>query len=265
MNFKTLFAFILILVGICDSSAQDDPVYARYKSYKSLRMTYEDLSNLLLTTQEFLTNSAVDSSYVHRDRVLVENKSEKLTISGNYQLEEFKKAPTRATYAWYQFSASNHPIEDVEISLRDYQREVEIVGSSLAQVQALSAMIHEHLETKETIFGAEFRTLGKALFFATFLSLAVLNFIINREKVNNANLSIVTVIMCPIYLCILFVFPLEDWLPGTAIYMDTAGFLEKYSPEVTFFGAICGLISLFVPFFWRKVRERQNRRTTQTD
>ena len=266
MTYKTFFhsALILIFVGIWDSGAQEDQVYTRSKSYKSLRMTYEDLSDLVLTIQEFLSNSTEDSSYVRDDWLSVENKSQKLTISGNFQLEEFNKAPTKATQVWYRFSAWDHPIERVNISLRDYRREVEIAGSSFAQVQALSAMIDEHLEAKEIILGVGFRISSQIALIIIFMSLASFYLLIKREKIVIPYLSTVVLILLAINICVFFVFPLEDWLPGTAIYMDTASLLEKFSPEFTFFGAICGFISLCC-LLWRAVRNRQNEGMTQSD
>ena len=173
MTYKTFFHFalILILVGIWDLSAQEAPVYTREKSYKSLRLTYEDLSTLLLTIQEFLTYSATDTSNILIDEVSVKNKSEELTIPGSYQLDAFKKAPPKATSAKYRFYARKHPIEDVRVYLSDRIRKVEIAGSSSSLVQALSTLIHEHLKAKETFFGAEFRMWGTFLIIITHLSL----------------------------------------------------------------------------------------------
>ena len=142
------------------------------------------------------------------------------------------------------------------ISLSDYRREVEIAGSSSSLVQALSAMIHEHLKARETFFGAGFRLGIEALVSTTFFSMVVLNLLINLKKRVILSLSVATLISWALYICVTFVFPLEEWLPGTAIYMDTASFFERHSPEITLFGTIFALISLFVGVLWRKARDR---------
>lgn len=249
------------LLKVLDSGVYAEAVYERSKSYKSVRLTYKDLSNLLLATQEFLINLSTDSTYVHMDQVSIKDMSQKLGISGDYQLDAFTKAPTKAIYISYDFSATRHPIRRVEITLADYEREAVISGSSLTQVQALSAMIHEHLIPKETILGAEFRRV--ALFLIISIQLCLVGFKIYMDRTNSNKkilryLNIAVILMAPIYISGLFIIPWQEWFPGTAIYSDTANFFERYGPEISFLSFLIGIPSLLALVIGIVSRKKEN-------
>ena len=153
MKLKIILSFIFILTTAYDCSAQNNRIHTRTKSYKSLRLTYEDLSELLLSIQEILNKAATDTSIIDLDQVSVGNESEELILENNFEPEAFNGAPDRATEIRYQFSASKHAIEELTINFGDYRREVEITGSSLPDIRTLLAVINDHMATKYTIWG----------------------------------------------------------------------------------------------------------------
>ena len=252
IRFKILCASILVLIGIgiCESSDQGTLLYTRHKSYKALRLTYSDLSKLLLGIQEILKEASKNSSSVYSNQVSVENQSEKLTLKGNFESSAFTDAPHMANRVKYRFHALRHPIESVTITLRDYNREVEVVGTSLSHVQAISAIIHEHLQAKETIFGgSRFRTLVSAILFAFFLTNVPLSFYLASLYPRFRNhLSVIGLVCSLFFVYFVIVSPLrEDWLfPGIAIYKDSASFITRFAPEFTFISMIISIIAFLV-------------------
>ena len=261
ISFKILCAFILVLIGIgvCDSRDQSTLLYTRHKSYKALRLTYSDLSKLLLGIQEILKAASKNTSSVYSNQISVENQSEKLTLKGNFESSAFTDAPNMATNVEYRFRASKHPIENVPITLRDYNREVEVVGTSLTHVQAISAIIHEHLQTKETIFGGwTFRTLVSGILIAFFLTNVPLSFYLASLYPRfQIHFSVMGLVCSLLFFYILIASPLrDDWLfPGIAIYKDTASVVTRFAPEFTFYGMFLTLISctvLSIRYLYRK-------------
>ena len=228
MNFKNSFAIVLVLLAITDSSGQEPPHYTRFDSYNTLRLTYADLSRLLLDVQEIVQDAATDTSVIHVDRVSVARESEELTLTGDYEYSAFIEAPQRATSVIYHFQASKHPIESVNIRLGHTMREAQVVGTSALYVKRLSDAIGNDLNKKQTSWIRNgFLSYGEIILQ---LILILPFFIIVRyPKVHNHAVFkfIGIVLYAIIYKALLAMNLWSVWFPGTAIYRDPPWFLYR--------------------------------------
>ena len=163
MNHAGCLVVALVLATITETSGEPPP-YTRVDSYRALRLTYADLSLLLLEVQEILQGAATDSSEVQVDWMSVSSaaraesdasvspvvrESERLTLTGYYVYTAFADAPPQARRVFYQFHATNHPITNVLIRLEHSNRDVTVAGTSRFQVVRLADAIRTRLESRE--------------------------------------------------------------------------------------------------------------------
>ena len=256
MKLKIIFSFIFILTTAYNCSAQNNRIHTRTKSYKSLRLTYEDLSELLLSMQEILNKAATDTSIIDLDQVSIGNKSEELILENNFEPEAFNGAPDRATEIRYRFSASKHAIEELTINFGNHRREVEIIGSSLPDIRILLAVINDHMATKYTIWGGfEFHIVILVFFLVTAFGLVFLAFHFEfSRKITN-----VKFILFPLagiaFICAFFLQPVwYDLFPGTLIYQEAISWLSRSSPYIALIGLIITIVgvSFTVLHFYKK-------------
>ena len=243
MNFKNLFMILLVFVAITDSSGQEPPLYSRIESYRALRLTYQDLSRLLLDVQEFVQGAATDTLTVQSGWVCVASAaqstsaptvathSEKLTLTGNYGYTAFTEAPHKATSVIYQFHATKHPITTVSIRLEHQQRDVTVVGTSELYVQRLSDKIRQRLKSKEQgIIIHAFLLYGQAILYFVLFALPFLVVVRFREMLNHA---ILTLIALGLYAMLCRYVMAENlwagWFPATEIRHGSLGLFFWYS------------------------------------
>ena len=249
IDVKNWFTIVVVLVGVTHASGREPGLHVHFESFRALRLSYTDLSVLLLDVQEIIHDAAADNSKVRSDWVRVASaphtigpgsapsfnpargESEQLTLSGNYGGAAFAEAPREARSMLYEFHATNHPITNVNIRLGHSRREVTVAGTSRFQVKRLSAAIRRRLEAMEvTIVKHMFLVYGHAILYFVLFALPLLVVVRSPELLDHA---IPTLIVLALYamLCryVMAENPMAAWFPATEIRHGSFAFFLLYT------------------------------------
>ena len=252
IDFKNWFTIVMVLVAVTHASGREPGLYVHFESYRALRLSYADLSVLLLDVQEIIQDAAADNSKVRSDWVRVASaphtigpgsapsfnpalgESEQLTLSGNYGGAAFTEAPREARSVMYEFHAADHPITNVSIRLGQSRREVTVAGTSRFQVKRLSSAIRQRLEAKEVaIVKHGFLVYGHAILYFVLFALPVLVVVRFEEFQSHAVLAFIALCLYAM-LCryVMAENPIEAWFPATKIrHVSFAFFFSYWSTE----------------------------------
>lgn len=149
------------------------------------------------------------------------------------------------TYSCYDCSA----ITRVSLEFTDYQRSTAIVGPSMEQVRALSALVSEQFRPLTHGFGGSgTRRMAGAILFVIGLVLSGLGVVMQTPVAPPSPKwlsTVFTVTGCSITIST-WIVPGKEWFPGVIIYGQNPSFMTGYAPEITFWGAVISIsISIF--------------------
>jgi hypothetical protein len=230
--------------------AQQTQTYARKVHLSPMRMSYDDLA-VVIRQLRSLVNTAngsikADDRYI-TDRLRIVASGRELTVERFSDAKAIQNAPARSTRVSYTYqAASEAPISSVDIELADFSRDIEVKGTSPAQVDAITAMLVTHLSEAATMFGGWGFRLAAGLTAYVFIGLLLaLPRLANVPKVVATTASLIALAL----MTAVWVLPWDDWFPGTAAYAGDVSFLTRYGPEISAIGVVLSVL-LFVIGPW---------------
>ena len=246
-----LFAFTFLLAYTL-ANAQST-TYSQSVEFSAVRLSYEDLSELVTRLHGVVEQANSGAECVtRRDTLTVGDQFNSVELTGEFSLTSFARAPLVAHSVNYRYYCLDAPISKVEISLRDFERELSVSGRSRDQVAALSAMAAEMLRPHETAMGGwKFRLLG-----AYCLALSGLFIPVLATRSPYRAVKVVSWVAGPMMSLSIWVFPWERWFPGAAFYSGDASFLVRHSALISFAGAVLTVITFGISIWysWRLQR-----------
>ena len=218
----------------------------------SIRMSVDDLDKLLSDIRSLVAKA---NEGVPKERI---KETISLTHNGNtLKLEDWKSlsqensVPEYITEVWYRYeSPSESPIKEVDISLSNAYRKFSVQGTDNNQVEAISTVLLNKLEAYSNFLSSNsFKLLGGILLII--VGAVLVNLRKGDKIVIPANLIGLFCLLAPTIL------PWSDWLPGVAIFSGTASFIDRHINQISVFGVILGLGSIFVPII-NNLRKRKS-------
>lgn len=231
----------MTLVTLTPASAQ---TITRTRNLGPISLSYEELGEAVTRWSSFISRANPDSSEVSRHRrigtLTLEGRNTKLELTNNLTPLDIRRAPPTATNAWFWFRSPGDPISEVSVRLSDFEREVEVAGTSPEQVDALTVLIASDLDGHSSHIGGWLhRTVLMGLLIVPAFAFSPL---FGRSAPQRLSLRQAVLALLPI-LGVVLVLPL-GLLPGVAIVKRDASFIVRYAPEISMWGLLLGLIGI---------------------
>ena len=153
---------------------------------------------------------------------------------------------------------------EVRLFLQDFSRTVTVVGSDTAQVEAIAEFIRTHFNKHTTLLGGSvFRMIGYfplslvVFFIVTLLGPGVLFYLFPVLRRSDAPQAISYLAAIVVILIVMFSFPWDEWFPGTAIYADSAIFVDRNANWLTALETLLTILTLVFALLKKLARTRQ--------
>jgi len=233
---KYRFLFLMVLFLIVPPTYADIEISKQFK-VSPIRMTYNDLSVMLDNVKGLLQKAnreyAVD---IEKVSLSVSAGEDTINIQGWEVLTEIKGLPKVGRSIRFRYRFYNAPVSELEITLTDSRREVSVSGSESSQIYAISSYLKETMDNHSTKFGGStFRLIGGVILYGVALIFLYISY--TSPVITDRN-SLVLIISCMAIFISILALPWDLWFPGTAIYAESANFLDRNINIISFIGAL---------------------------
>lgn len=239
----------LLFIGCIPTLSYSQPIAERRIKLDPIRMTYEDLSNILSDLELLIKNAnqnVVKESDYSSESVDVSIGSEQETVrfTGWQKIKNTPHLPNIGNSIRLNYSYIKAPISSIDITLVDAFREIKVTGSDYTQVNAISLALQDHLDRHTTIFGGiGFRMICAVIFLMSCSLLAPLLF--HKHK----NFHVIHFSMIIASNLIVFLLPWDVWIAGFSVYMGSASFIDRNINMISFIGVLISLVPLLFAAF----------------
>ncbi len=167
----------------------------------------------------------------------------------------FERVPELITSVRYFYSSKEGaPIRRVTLDLGDYQCEVVIEGAVPEQVDGLLGVIAGDMDKVGVwFFGSVFRELAGLTIWLIVVVIGLMT--LNRSKAIAAVSSLAAFAI----LIMLVGGPWSRWLPGTAVYPESASWLVRNSAIVSALGLVFTVLTFLVSIAYQAYTRRSNK------
>jgi hypothetical protein len=241
---STIFIITLISILACLNSGLSKATYGRSADFPAIQMSYDDLTSIIKKTQSVIrsANGFNKVKWESSKITITQGSTVKFIYEGEITKNSFNDAPQKGFSINYQYRSSGGPISDINITLDDYRRVLEVEGESSEQVDAIFAMISESLVKLEITFGG-----GKQRIFigliVSIISMILFIFLPNKRY---------GIFKIPLLLIVIFgiYFPYSNYYPGAAIYVGDASFFSRNSGTIAILSLFVGLVGIIPTIYW---------------
>lgn len=241
--------FVVLISLTCVQFAHSD-VYKRETKLPPIRLTYEDVNQILKSFRSQLPSSQVthQSRDVWQRGEITGIGDVTVKKEGNFLFTKDDRLPIVSWRFWYSYSNSKGLITEVAINLGDTDRTLSVEGISPDHVDATFVLLRDRLEKKATSVGGQtFRFIG---FWSLYLmALAPIFIGIGSSRFSLITRTTMVAVGVLIIICLL-VLPFREWFPGFAIYADSASFIVRNSAELTFAGVLLSIFGTALGIFF---------------
>ena len=242
-----LYSFVFVWGGCCVCAAQ--AMFSTEREFGPVRLSQEQLLELVDRLRVFAEQQgSIPAGSDDASQILsLSDGQSTLRISEEISMETLDSAPPVATSVYYEYSNRTGVISSISIRLRDTRRTLEISGRSRDQVEAAASVASKIISQARTTVGGSFHRImwaGGLITVGLILVLVPDGFAF-RPKVYLALKLTGTILTFSVWL-----FPWEEWFPGSAVYRDDASFLVRHAALISFLGFLVA----FVALFWSVVR-----------
>lgn len=255
-NSKELRSFILVvgLFATYSMSVSAQQKFASNIAFCAVDMSVVEAADLIERIQEFhkKANRNISPNFVFETLTIQDNLN-KLELKRDFTVKALEQGPEVATRLSYRMSRSNDsPISDINFTLGDHQRKLQISGTERDLVKGLLLLVEDELKKIGCSFGgSKTRSLFGIILFVFAFVLAWVPFILiqfTRFLDNASTLQVLVVsISSGISIglnVIVFALPWTEWLPGAAIRTDAISTWDQFGPYVSVVGVLVGLAGL---------------------
>jgi len=234
-------AWLLVFTTIASQPASAQTVFTKTATFSALRLSYEDLSDLLTKTHRLINAANASTECSQSGSVTVEGELSSLEVEGDFSVERFANSPATAYSVFYMYTCRDAPVSEVRLYFVDSIRKITVSGSDRGQVEALSAMLSENLRQHETRLGGfRFRQWAG-------LVLLVIGYLMTFGSWGiRSPTRWLVFIGGLLFMTSTWLFPWDKWLPGTVVLNRDAEFLIKYGPQISFVGAMATLLGILM-------------------
>ncbi len=226
MRWLCLALLVLALSASQGVNALDSPEFTKQTELGPIVLSYSDVDQLVASLRDQIANAnkirAPDNA--GRMSLTVAAGEETIAVNSWSSLSDAAKLPEPGRRLIFDYSNYYAPIKSVEISLNDYQRQISVVGSEKAQVDAIYAYLRDTLSRKIWPWqGPVLRFIGGAIGYIIGTQLVLLP-ITARAFLSRYYAPVKLILIQALGIFILasvFIFPWEAILPGFAVYTST--------------------------------------------
>lgn len=250
-----IFQIITLIIGlIVVLPVNASTEISRQSELHPLTITYDDLSTLLENLKGQLSKANIGFQKDEHENITlsISKDEDTVTINGWERITEIKGLPNPGRSLRFRYHSYSAPVSDVELTFTDYSRTITVTGSDGAEVNGVYAYLKDNLGRQVNIFGG---TLPRYFGGILLLLLGLISILYGNRIDKNGTiykllgLAIITS---------LILLPWSEWLPGFAIYLGSASFVDRYVNTIS----LLGLISSFaIPalgyLFTRKRSQRK--------
>ena len=205
-----------------------------------VKATYRDILGIIKQARMLVATANADSDdqYVS-ESLRLQDERVTLTLASGFSEHAIGGAPEVTYRAYYEYHNPKAPISAVTIRLSDAWRNLSVSGSSHEQVNALHGLLVQELGNHTTFMGGTgFRTAGGLILqISAYILMMVALLLMER----------VTRLSCLVLASLVYfstwILPWDIWFPGTAIYLDSASFIVRYSAAISLAGVVATLLT----------------------
>lgn len=221
-----LSLLVLALSASQGVNALDSPEFTKQTELGPIVLSYSDVDQLVASLREQIANAnnIRTPASAGRMRLTLEAGEETIAVNSWSSLSDAAKLPEPGRRLNFDYSNYYAPIKSVEISLGDHQRQISVVGSEKAQVDAIYAYLRDTLSRKIWPWqGPALRFIGGAIGYIIGAQLVMLP-MTARAFLTRYYTPVKLIFIQALGICILasvFIFPWKAILPGFAVYTST--------------------------------------------
>lgn len=237
---------------------EQKPEYTRTRDLPALKMSFTDMQFILDKAAHLLAdaNREAKESSPH-ENLMLGTGPEEIKIEG-HNFPADARLPKAAYAASYLYLFNNAPVSRLQLGLGEYTRRLDVSGTAVDQVEAISAALERDLSQHSTIGGAGLRDLMRLflpliLFFVFIVTAA---YCIFERQWRNLGMPVFSLIG----IALVFALPLNDLLAGFAVYQGEASSLVRYGPQIGFASLILAIVGILLSFLIPKWLDEAKRR-----
>ena len=251
---KILVTYILALL-FCSQLLASKTEIEREMDIPPIKLTYADYQSILESLKQYLesVNAESEGEYNRESvRVSVSSGGNSVKFSDWPKLSKDQNLPNVALNTVFMYYYPDAPLSEVTIHLHDHSRSINISGKNSAQVKAISGLLRDEFHDKRVYLGGfGFR------FFCAFVLMLIASILLCTTMKKGSGLEhLPRVLAVVLYTCIL-ILPWEEWLPGTAIYSDSASFVDRNSNYISLGGVLLTVVMPLVMGMSKYFRDRE--------
>jgi hypothetical protein len=248
-SMKAITLFLLAgFLAECVSGSSSKPEYTMEFSLRPLRMSYRDLSKVILKVQDSISGSQVSSEATAgiMNELVLKDGTRRFQTANDFSARALESAPRQAYEASYNFRTSGSAISQISIDLDDYKRGISVSGTNQGQVEGLAHLIRDDLGAFEGYWGGLITRMILAIIFSVaLLALA--------SRTKNAILGSVLG-MASMLVVLLLLIAGARLIPGFVVYRDDPSFIVQWGPEISFLGLIFSALGVLGPTILSRYR-----------
>jgi hypothetical protein len=229
-------AFLLL----CADLYAAEPEYTRTRELPALKISLDDMRLVLEKAANLLSSANQERGKQPKEIFRSESLRlgagpDEIEIAG-HSFPETARIPKAAYVLSYSYSWPEAPVSRLQLDLRDYERRLTVSGTSVDQVEALSAALEGDLAKHSAIGGDAVRYFGSLIVGFVLLVILIMGgaICINERQWGFLGVPIFSLIG----LVLLFVLPLREIFAGFALYQGEPSWIVRYEPQIAFVGLI---------------------------
>lgn len=234
---------ITVFTGVQKSSA--GTLYSRKDQLLPLRLTQEDLSNILLKAKDILARANNQQMVDASPRITLNLSDGHIAVEaeGFVDLSGIQGIPDACYEVSFLYSLTDAPISRLRIDLDDARRLVQVEGVDPSQVDALFSLLLSEFEKHDTWFsGPLFRHMICIICYLALLVLITTLWVI-RDRIW---IYLAGVGAQVLFLVLMFTLPFYEWIPGAAVYSGEASIFRRHSADIGVVSSLLGMVSMVV-------------------
>jgi hypothetical protein len=244
-----------------------EPEYTRTRDLPALKMSFSDMqlalekaANLLADANKEAKERAKKATAFEELLSFQRSPSETLTLGTGPQEIKIEghsfpanaRLPKAAYALSYLYLWKGAPVSRFQLDLGDYTRRLSVSGTSVDQVEAISAALERDLSQYSATGGATMRQLAGPSIGIILLGTLLFSgaYCILERRWRFLGMPILSLVG----LMLLLALPLQDLFAGFAVYQGDPSWIVRYAPQLAFAGLIITIagipLSFLIPM-WR--------------
>lgn len=265
MMIRTLY-FILFLIVIISPVGYAETNYSKTIELSPLRISFSELQSVL-DKGASLISAANGSTPLWREELELKKNELRVKITGHQLNPEGVNVPNNIdSFEYIALTREPSPITRVSMSFSDYKRFMLVEGYSPEQVDAVLSALREDLTKMSTSIGG----INHKLYFGALpkFILIIFTLLLGISWFQaRSNTILLPISICVVFLTVLFIMPIDDFLAGFSAVKGNASFTVRYGAEISFWGLVFGAVSItlsLIPLLFGKASKSEGSATKNT-